>query len=401
MYIGRRRGRYYLSGQISPGGSCHPARRRGRDTGIPVDARTVGGCLWSTRRREPSDVPSAGGARGQTVPVPALLPGLLLVAGAAALALVVAPPAVSALVVAIVLGAALRNLRLLPGRTLPGVAWASKRTLRTGIVLLGLQLSVPAVVGLGADGVLVIVATVVVTFAVTLVAGRLLRVPPVMTLLVATGFSICGAAAVAAMSAVADPEGEHEEDTATAVGLVTLFGTVALVALPLLVPVLGLGSTAAGLWIGASVHEVGQVVAAGSAVSAAVLGVATVTKLGRVVLLAPLVAGVGMVLRRRAVLEGSAVTGLAGRRRPPVLPLFVAGFLVAVAVRSTGWVPDAALDVAQTVTTALLTAAMFALGTAVDLRALVRTGGRATALGAVSTVVATVTAGVLVVALGA
>jgi uncharacterized integral membrane protein (TIGR00698 family) len=333
--------------------------------------------------------------------MPALLPGLLLVAAAAALALVVAPPAVSALVIAIVLGAALRNLRLLPDGALPGVAWASKRTLRTGIVLLGLQLSVPAVLGLGADGLLVIAATVVVTFGVTLLAGRLLRVPPVMTLLVATGFSICGAAAVAAMSAVADPEGEHEEDTATAVGLVTLFGTVALVALPLLVPVLGLGSTAAGLWIGASVHEVGQVVAAGSAVSTAVLGVATLTKLGRVVLLAPLVAGVGVVLRRRAVLEGSAVTGLAGRPRPPVLPLFVAGFLVTVAVRSTGWVPAPVLDVAQTVTTALLTAAMFALGTAVDLRALVRTGGRATALGAVSTLVAAVTAGVLVVALGA
>ena len=352
-----------------------------------------------------------------------LLPGLLMTAAAAAasLALSAAVPAVSALIVAIVLGVAVRNLRALPAAAQPGVAWSAKKVLRTGVVLLGLQLSVPAVLGLGGHGLLVIVGTVAATFAGTLLLGRLLRVPPVMTLLVATGFSICGAAAVAAMSAVVDPEGEREEDTATAIALVTLYGTLALVVLPVAARLLGLTDHEAGLWIGASVHEVAQVVAAGGAVSAAALAVATVTKLGRVVLLAPLVAGVGVVRRRRAVVavgaaggsagadvavgdgtvgDGAATDGAAGRvrpMRPPVLPLFVAGFLVAVLLRSTGWLPDPVLDVAKVTTTALLTAAMFGLGTGVDLRVLVRTGGRAAALGAVSTLLATAVAGALVV----
>ena len=326
----------------------------------------------------------------QTGPVRRLLPGVLVAVVAAALSLLVSRqvPAVSALIVAIVLGVAAHNLRLLPARTVPGIAWSAKRVLRAGVVLLGLQLSVPAVLELGVRGLTVILVTVTLTFVSTLVIGRLLRVPRTMTLLVATGFSNCGAAAIAAMSAVADPRGEHEEDTATSIALVTLFGTVALVSLPLLVALLGLDDRAAGLWIGASVHEVAQVVAGGGAVSAAALAVATVTKLGRVVLLAPLVAGAGPVLRRRAVLDGSAVIGLGDRAKPPVLPLFVAGFLLAVLVRSSGLLPDAALGVAQTVTTALLTAAMFGLGAGVDLRVLVRTGGRAAALGAASTVVA-------------
>ncbi|WP_221654898.1 YeiH family protein, partial [Actinotalea ferrariae] len=229
-----------------------------------------------------------------------LLPGLALVVLVTVPALLVARAApISALVVAIVAGAVLQNLGALGPAVQPGLAWSARRLLRVGVVLLGLQLSVPAVLGLGARGLVVILATVAVTFGATVLLGPVLAVPRRLTLLVATGFAICGAAAVAAMSAVVDPDGEDEEDTATAVALVTLFGTAALVALPLLAGAFGLDDDAAGLWIGASVHEVAQVVAAGGAVSAAALAVATVTKLGRVVLLAPLVAGVGVVLRGR------------------------------------------------------------------------------------------------------
>lgn len=347
---------------------------------------------------------------GQTVGVRrSLLPGLGMTGGAVVLSLLAAANAtvVSALVVAVVLGVLVRNAGLLRPAVVPGVAWAATRLLRAGVVLLGLQLSVPAVLDLGGGGLLVILGTVAATFTATLLLGRVLQVPRVMTLLVATGFAICGAAAVAAMSAVADPEGEHEDDTATAIALVTLFGSVALVVLPLLVPVVGFGDREAGLWIGASIHEVAQVVAAGSAVSAAALAAATVTKLGRVVLLAPLVAGAGVVLRaRQGVVVGGRATGRSvadaapATRRPPVLPLFVAGFLLAVLVRSTGLVPDTVLDVVKVITTVLLTGAMFGLGTGVHLRVLVRTGGRAAALGAGSTVVAAVVAWGLVALVG-
>ncbi|WP_199422533.1 YeiH family protein [Actinotalea solisilvae] len=354
-----------------------------------------------------------------------LLPGLALVAAVTVPALLVARLApVSALVLAIVVGAVLRNVGAVRAAAQPGLTWSARRLLRAGVVLLGLQLSLPAVAALGVRGVVVIVATVAVTFGATVLLGPVLGVPRRLGLLVATGFSICGAAAVAAMSAVVDPDGEGaDDDTATAVALVTLFGTLALVALPLLAGPLGFDDDAAGLWIGASVHEVAQVVAAGGAVSAAALAVATVTKLGRVVLLAPLVAGVGLVVRSRRADAGvratvevrapaeprGAAPGGVGREpaapsapratRPPLVPLFVVGFLAAVALRSTGALPDVVLDVASWTTTALLTAAMVGLGAGVDVRRLRRTGGRAAALGAASTLVAAGVSGVLVATL--
>lgn len=328
---------------------------------------------------------------------------------------------VSALVLAIVAGAVLRNVGAVRASAQPGLTWSARRLLRAGVVLLGLQLSLPAVAALGVRGVVVIVATVVVTFGATVLLGPALGVPRRLALLVATGFSICGAAAVAAMSAVVDPEGGHEgadDDAATAVALVTLFGTLALVALPLLAGPVGFDDDAAGLWIGASVHEVAQVVAAGGAVSAAALAVATVTKLGRVVLLAPLVAGVGLVVRSRRVTAGPTAPApgpasgpgpapgygdgpaVASRAtRPPLVPLFVLGFLAAVALRSTGVLPEVVLDAASWATTALLTAAMVGLGAGVDVRRLRRTGGRAALLGAASTLVAAGVSGVLVATL--
>lgn len=330
---------------------------------------------------------------------------------------------VSALVLAIVAGAVLRNVGAVRASAQPGLTWSARRLLRAGVVLLGLQLSLPAVAALGVRGVVVIVATVAVTFGATVLLGPALGVPRRLALLVATGFSICGAAAVAAMSAVVDPEGGHEgadDDAATAVALVTLFGTLALVALPLLAGPVGFDDDAAGLWIGASVHEVAQVVAAGGAVSAAALAVATVTKLGRVVLLAPLVAGVGLVVRSRRVTAGPTapapgpasgrgpapgpgygdVPAVASRAtRPPLVPLFVLGFLAAVALRSTGVLPDVVLDAASWATTTLLTAAMVGLGAGVDVRRLRRTGGRAALLGAASTLVAAGVSGVLVATL--
>jgi uncharacterized membrane protein YadS len=131
-----------------------------------------------------------------------------------------------------------------------------------------------------------------------------------------------------------------------------------------------------------SVHEVAQVVAAAGTVSAAALSVAVVAKLARVVLLAPLVAGVGVVRRGAAGAPG------AGPRRPPLVPLFVVGFVVAVAVRSAGLVPDAVLPAVKPVTTLALAAAMTALGTQIHLGRLVRTGGRPMVLGGVATLVA-------------
>ena len=194
---------------------------------------------------------------------------------------------------------------------------------------------------------------------------------PGTSLLAATGFSICGASAVAAMDAVTRNE---EDEVVTAIVLVTLFGSLSIVVLPLLQHPLGLSDTEFGIWTGASVHDVAQTVATASIVGPAALASAVVVKLTRVVLLAPMVAGVSVWRRRTGA-------GIAGARRPPLIPLFVLGFLVMVGLRSTGAVPVAVLNVAQVIESVLLAAALFGLGAGVHLRTLARSGGRATLLG--------------------
>lgn len=303
------------------------------------------------------------------------VPGLLAVATATGVAFGVHAlvPAVNPSTVAVVIGALAVNIGLHHPSLHVGTHVASHRFLRLAVVLLGLQLGLQQLLDLGPRGALVVVTTVTVTFTGTRLLGRLLGVPPARSLLVATGFSICGASAVAAMEEVA---GGDEDDTAVAIALVTLCGSLAIVLLPLLREPLGLDPAAFGSWVGASVHDVGQTVATADRVPGA-LTTAVVVKLSRVVLLAPLVAGTAVALRRRTP---AAATG----RRPPLLPLFVAGFLAAIAVASTGLLPDPVLHGAKVLQEVLLAAALVGLGTGIHLPVLRRTGGRALVLGLMS-----------------
>lgn len=139
---------------------------------------------------------------------------------------------------------------------------------------------------------------------------------------------------------------------------------------------MGLSDLAFGRWVGAGVHDVGQVVATAQTAGPDALGEAVLVKLMRVALLAPLVAAVAFSVRARR----RGVRTASGRRPAPV-PLFVLGFLAAAALRATGVLPDVALEWAHTAQEALLAAALFGLGSAVHLPTLARTGGRAAALG--------------------
>jgi uncharacterized integral membrane protein (TIGR00698 family) len=306
-----------------------------------------------------------------------VLPGLAAVAAATAAAFGVAHvfPVVNASTVAVVLGALLVNLRLHRPALRAGTHFAGHRLLRIAVVLLGLQLALPQLAALGLRGLAVVVVTVAVTFTGTRLLGRLLGVSPARSLLIATGFSICGASAVAAMEEVADGD---SDDTGVAVALVTLCGSLAILVLPLLRTPLGLDPAAFGSWVGASVHDVGQTVATADRVPGA-LTAAVVVKLTRVVLLAPLVAGIAVTRRRR-----SAGTTSAAGRRPPMLPLFVAGFLGAIVLSSTGLLPAGVLDGAKTLQEVLLAAALVGLGTGIHLPTLGRTGGKALLLGLLS-----------------
>ena len=283
-------------------------------------------------------------------------------------------PTVATLTAAVVLGVVARNLRLLPGSARPGLDLAGKRLMRLGIVLLGLKLALGEVLALGWQMLVVVVVVVAATFFGTRWLGIRVGLPGDQALLIATGFSICGASAVAAMNGVTDSD---EDDVVTAVALVTLCGSLAILVLPLLHHPLGLTDLQFGRWAGASVHDVGQVVAVAQTAGPAALAQAVVVKLMRVALLAPIVAATAVARRRRS---GAP----AGAKRPPIVPLFVLGFLAMVALRSTGVVPIRTVDNVESLDNLLLAAALFGLGSAVDVRKLVRTGGKALLVGLAS-----------------
>ncbi|MFG1998508.1 YeiH family protein [Spirillospora sp. NPDC048911] len=309
-------------------------------------------------------------------------PGLCLAAAGVAVARLVHDvlPMIPTLTAAMVLGIIAAHLPALrtitQGVARPGLGVAAKRLMRVAIVLLGLQLSLSDVIGLGWVTALMVLAVVIVTFTGTLWLGRRLGLPGDQPLLVATGYSICGASAIGAVSQTTRSD---EKDVANAVAVVTLCGTLAIAVLPLLHHPLGLTDAAFGRWAGASVHDVGQVVAAAQTAGPAALTEAVLVKLMRVALLAPLVALIAISGRRRAVAASTA--------RPPLVPLFVAGFLATILLRTSGHVPAAALTQAATIQHLLLAAALFGLGGSIHLPSMTKTGGRMALLGLASWIV--------------
>ncbi|MGP4000560.1 YeiH family protein [Streptomyces sp. 8N706] len=332
-------------------------------------------------RERPAPVPRPPGARPATARRAPAGVALACLGTGAAWAVHTAVPAVPTLTAAIVLGVAAAHLPglrgLVRGPALPGLSLAGKRLMRLGIVLLGLELGVSDVLGLGWATVAMVLAVVTATFFGTVWLGRRIGLRGDQPLLVAAGYAICGASAVGAVSEVADSD---KEDVATSVALVTLCGTLAVAVLPLLQHPLGLSDAQFGRWVGAGVHDVGQVVATAQSAGPAALGEAVLVKLMRVALLGALVAGVAVHVRRRRGTGPAARPG-GGARRPAPVPLFVLGFLAMMVLRSTGEVPGVALDAVRVARELLLATALFALGSAVRLPSSARTGGRVAALG--------------------
>ncbi|GIH06124.1 membrane protein [Rhizocola hellebori] len=297
-------------------------------------------------------------------------------------------PAVGVLTFAVGLGVLAANLNLLPGRSKAALGFLTKKLLRVGVTLLGFSVSLAAIAALGAPVIAIVACTLVGTLVSTVWLGRRMRLGAARSLLLGTGVAICGASAIAAMEETA---GADDEDVTAAIAMITLFGTVALVAFPLLRGPLGLTGLQFGVWSGASVHEVGQVVAAASPAGAAVVATAIVVKLTRVLLLAPAVASVSIIRRV------TSRTATATAARPPLIPLFVLGFLGCAALRSTGVIPAWALGWVGQAQVAALGAALFGMGASVHLASLFKKSGSLLVLAAVSTlfITATALAGVL------
>jgi uncharacterized integral membrane protein (TIGR00698 family) len=282
-------------------------------------------------------------------------------------------PLVSPLLLALILGAVVTNTALGSHSWLSASKRATTLTLRLGVALLGLKLSLHQLAGLGVSGIVVILATVAVTVTSTLFIGKRMGVEKDLTTLIAAGFSICGAAAIAAVD---DAVRAKQKFVALAVALVTVFGSLMIVVLPVAAYLLHLSQRQAAVWAGASIHEVAQVVAAASFVGGSAVALAMSVKLGRVLLLAPVYSAV------------AARSGTRDGKRPAIIPWFVAAFGILVLVSSTGVLPAQVLNVTGYATNLLLAAAMFGLGMGVRVAELLPVPWKALGLAAVSTLVA-------------
>ena len=322
--------------------------------------------------------------------LPALLPGvgLCLAVTGAAYALeagerVLAGKAwLEALVLAILIGTAVRSLWTPGDRWHEGIAFSAKYLLEVAVVLLGASVSAATILAAGLPLLAGIAGVVASAILLSFGVGRLLGLPTRMALLVACGNSICGNSAIAAVAPVI---GADSDDVAASIAFTAVLGVAVVLGLPLLGIALGMSGLAFGALAGLTVYAVPQVIAAASPLGAAAVQMGTLVKLVRVLMLGPVCLVLSLVAPRLAPQvepEGGFVAGAPTVKRVDLahlVPWFIIGFLALVACRSLGLVPTAAIAPIGRVATLLTVVSMAALGLGVDVRTVAKAGGRVTA----------------------
>ena len=316
-----------------------------------------------------------------------LVPGLLLCAAITLLAALlqmveqrlVGEAYLEALVLAILLGVAVRSAWTPGARWTPGIRFGAKTLLEIAIVLLGASVSVQTVLDIGPRMLVGIVVIVVSAIFTSYGISRAFRLPCRMAILVACGNSICGNSAIVAVAPVI---GANADDIASSIAFTAVLGVLVVLGLPLLVPVLALSLTQYGVLAGLTVYAVPQVLAATLPIGALATQVGTVVKLVRVLMLGPVVIALSLVGGRLRDAGAPALGDAAKPVRLPIhqfVPWFIVGFLLVAAIRSFGLIPQMMLLPVAALTGLLTTVAMAALGLGVDVRVVARAGGRVTA----------------------
>jgi len=264
------------------------------------------------------------------------IPGLILVLavaiGARFLQSLIPGPtlnkAISEILIAVLIGLLVRNTLGLVARTQAGIAFSLNRLLRLGIILLGLRLSLQDVIATGLSALILIIVCITLALTLAFITGRLFKIPVRLATLIGVGTAICGNSAIVATAPVIDAK---EDEVGFAVATITLFGLIAIIFYPIIGHALRLTDHVFGMWAGTAVNDTSQVVATGAAYSHSALSIATIVKLTRNTLMAPVIVLIGFVYRRRG--EHVKATKLTLGN---VVPLFVLGFLAMSLVRTVG-----------------------------------------------------------------
>ncbi len=319
------------------------------------------------------------------------LPGVAVAVGVGLVATVVGilVPVVGGPVPAVVLGVVLgwlvrRRVDGGLGPLAPGVKFASSRVLQAAVVLLGAQLSIGAVLRIGAETLPVMLTTLVVCLVGAWLIGRALRVSSTLRTLIGVGTGICGASAIAAVTPVVGAVGA---DVAYAMSTIFLCNIAAVFLFPLLGHALGLSQHAFGVFAGTAVNDTSSVVATATVYGRQATDTAVVVKLVRTLMIIPIVVGLAGLEARRAARAQVASDDGAGRaggvRVFRLVPWFLIGFLVVVLLRTFGVLPAVAAPGFAAVATFLITVALGAIGVSTDFGALRRAGFRPMLLGIV------------------
>lgn len=260
-----------------------------------------------------------------------------------------------------------------------GLRFASSSVLRLGVALLGAQIAWSDVAHLGVGVVAIVIGGVATTIVVGGLIGRMLKIPHAHAILSAGAVAICGASAALAISAVLPRSPSLERDTSLTVVGVTALSSIAMVVYPVLATLFQFDDRIAGVFLGATIHDVAQVVGAGYLISDTAGETATIVKLLRVASLAPAVIFIGLSFGRGA-------GEMTGEKRPPLMPWFVIGFFALMIANSFAVLPTVFVETAGTASRACLITAVAALGLRTSMRALVAVGPRPLVMMALQTV---------------
>ncbi|WP_433765417.1 YeiH family protein [Pseudomonas putida] len=266
---------------------------------------------------------------------------------------------------ALLLGMAL-NFLADDGPCKAGVEFTARTVLRIGVALLGMRITLEQMAALGWKPIALVVILVVVTIGVSVIAAKALGFQRLFGMLTGGATAICGASAALALAAALPNHPQKERATLFTVIGVSALSTMAMIVYPMIANWLHLSPQLAGVFLGATIHDVAQVVGAGYSMSTETGDTATVVKLMRVAMLLPVIVTAAMITR----MQGADPTG----KRPPLLPWFAVGFLVLACINSTGWVVPAVQGAVNDLSRWCLVISISALGMKTRLKELASVG---------------------------
>lgn len=296
----------------------------------------------------------------------------------------------SPIILAILLGILVKNTIGIKPEMDKGIKFCAKKILRFAIILLGFKLSIPQVAELGIEGIVIIGIIVTLTMLFTYWAGQKLCLSKNLSLLIASGCSICGAAAIIAVSALS--EQDDGEDVSFAIGVITIFGTIFMLLYPIFYKLFSIDISTYSFWAGSSIHEVAQVVAAGFAVSNDAGIMATLVKLTRVLYLIPITLVLSYVLNKKESYKFNI--------KDIQIPWFVICFALVIIINSTFSIPTNIINILNQSCVYLMTAAMVGLGLETNFSQMKKVGLKPLYLGIIASIFVSITSIVIIKAFG-